>query len=426
MKIRLLLILILVSALASCTTSDSDDGDETTDAGTTRYWTEIDWTTADNGAYASFTYEGLQPSCSNLTGTSPEFKFFSRTGSANNLVIYFQGGGACWHDNNCNTFPTYSTAIQYFENETMLDKISNNNSLAQAAEIGGIFDFTKSDNPFKDWDFVYIPYCTGDLHWGANDSAYASGTIRHRGHVNFQVVLEWLKAHYTTVPDKIFVTGISAGSYGAIFNFPFIKQAFPSSEFFMLGDAGVGVVSDDFKSSGLANWNIQLPTSTRVGDSAFTYFDSKDPTTMELTEFYTAIADYYNTGSETVNFAHYTTAWDNNQTYFYKVTLDITADSSSDWDNYEDVWCEWNEKAENNLQAIEASTDAVNANFEYFLAPGDVHTILMSIYFYTETSDGTALLDWVKSMLGDGNVFDTVSCKNSDSCEKPSTAPACP
>jgi hypothetical protein len=92
----------------------------------------------------------------------------------------------------------------------------------------GIFDQTRKDNPFKDWGYVYIPYCTGDLFWGANDQDYLVGfdpatgpvyqTIKHRGFVNFQAVLNYLENN-TNYPGKIFVTGSSAGSYGATLAF---------------------------------------------------------------------------------------------------------------------------------------------------------------------------------------------------------------
>jgi hypothetical protein len=60
-------------------------------------------------------------------------------------------------------------------------------------EGNGIFDQTREDNPFKDWGFVYIPYCTGDLHMGANDATYGNVPIKHRGFVNFQAVLKYLE-----------------------------------------------------------------------------------------------------------------------------------------------------------------------------------------------------------------------------------------
>jgi hypothetical protein len=40
---------------------------------------------------------------------------------------------------------------------------------------------------------VYIPYCTGDIHMGANDATYGGYEIKHRGFVNFQAVLKYLE-----------------------------------------------------------------------------------------------------------------------------------------------------------------------------------------------------------------------------------------
>ena len=112
----------------------------------------------------------------------------------------------------------------------------------------GIWDFDNDQNPLKDYNAVYIPYCTGDIHWGANDAVYPDTlgvyggipqTIRHRGFVNFQVVLKWIRDNFEN-PEKIFVSGSSAGSYGAIMGFPYIKESFPRSKVYVLGDAGNG------------------------------------------------------------------------------------------------------------------------------------------------------------------------------------------
>ena len=48
-------------------------------------------------------------------------------------------------------------------------------------------------------------------------------------------------------PKKIFVSGSSAGSYGAIMGFPYIKESFPKSKVYVLGDAGNGVTTEAFQ-----------------------------------------------------------------------------------------------------------------------------------------------------------------------------------
>ena len=45
---------------------------------------------------------------------------------------------------------------------------------------------------------VYVPYCTGDLHWGNATVRYQEGvTIEHRGAVNAQAAVDWLQATLT-------------------------------------------------------------------------------------------------------------------------------------------------------------------------------------------------------------------------------------
>lgn len=55
-----------------------------------------------------FEYNGLTPSCAASPGSDSEFSFFVKAGTVNKLVIYFQGGGACWDTMNCLYVSTYS------------------------------------------------------------------------------------------------------------------------------------------------------------------------------------------------------------------------------------------------------------------------------------------------------------------------------
>jgi hypothetical protein len=107
-------------------------------------WAEID--PADE--YPDFTYNGLTPSCAACPNCDPKFVFYVKGGTTNNLVVYFQGGGACWDTMNCLYVPTY------YEDVPPLYMFANTAGM-------GIFDTENPMNPFKDWTFVYIPYCTG-------------------------------------------------------------------------------------------------------------------------------------------------------------------------------------------------------------------------------------------------------------------------
>lgn len=350
--------------------------------GLPREWTEIN--------PAGFEYNGLSPACSCAPGTpDDEFTFFVKGGRKNNLVVFFQGGGACWDYMNCVAAPTYT---QY--QKEVLAMFSND------MEGYGIFDQTRKDNPFKDWGFVYIPYCTGDLFWGANDASYYGVTIKHRGFVNFQAVLEYLKNN-TRYQRNIFITGSSAGSYGATLAFPYIKQAFPWSNVQILGDAGNGVMGGTFSTTGINNWNVQMPSWI---------FPDGYQSTMTMADVYVDIAAEYPWS----RLAQYTTAFDMTQVFFYNVMLNI---------HNPYIWGEITEALIGTwyltMKTYTYQTAAASPNYRYYIAAGTDHTILMSPKFYTEKSAGGQFFsDWVNKMIKTPGVvknpkgWDNLECEN--------------
>src|SRR5210317_1415653 len=88
---------------------------------------------------------GNGPLC--IAGTP--YSVFTRQGNPSKLLVFEQGGGACWQDfYNCNV-------------------------LAEAQEPptarAGIWDFDSKDNPFADHSIVYMPYCDGSVFAGYID-----------------------------------------------------------------------------------------------------------------------------------------------------------------------------------------------------------------------------------------------------------------
>jgi hypothetical protein len=318
----------------------------------------------------------LSPTCIGLPGTNSKFSFFAKGGTVNNLVVFFDGGGGCWESMNTIYYPTCSLEV----NETVDD----------LASAGGIFDTENPANPFKNWSFVAIPYCTGDTHWGSNDhnypdylNWYGGGLVpaHHRGFDNFLVVLKWITEHFRR-PHKIFVTGSSAGSYGAILGFPYIQETYPKSKVSILGDAGNGVVSDDFQNIYLNNWGIQdnLPAWIPGFDRPFAEYD--------LDEMYKIIAGYY----PHRKLAQYTTAWDDNQTFYYNVMLNIH--NPAEWENILPVWCDWQDRM---YELVDSAAEA--PNYRSYIGAGSDHTVMGYNKFYEEDSAGIPFVDWVDAMV---------------------------
>ena len=349
-----------------------------------------EWTMVDPAElYPDFNIDGYTPSCANCPSTvdpdtgemrtyDPKFTFFVKGGSTNKLVVYFQGGGGCWHENNCLYDHTYY--------EEVID------IRAYDTRLVGIFDTKMFLNPFKDWYFVYIPYCTGDVHWGANDAEYKDTkgvyggtpqTIRHRGFVNFQVVLQWIRDNFEN-PEKIFVSGSSAGSYGAIMGFPYIKESFPASRVYVLGDAGNGVTTEAFQEDAIDNWNVQIP-------EWIPGFECGYHPDMTMDFVYKSIAQYYRFSK----IAQFTTAWDWNQTFFYNLMVGDNIEHPETWEtDWPASWDAWNEQM---LDSVYSAAEM--PNYRYYIAAGDYHTIMMTPDFYLERSAGIPFLRWVKAMI---------------------------
>jgi hypothetical protein len=318
----------------------------------------------------------LSPTCIGFPGTNPEFSFFAKGGTVNNLVVFFDGGGGCWESMNAIYYPTCDPEVD----ETVDDLES----------AGGIFDTDNPANPFKNWSFVAIPYCTGDTHWGSNDHPYPDYlnwyggfdiTLHHRGFDNFLVVLKWITENFRG-PHKIFVTGSSAGSYGAILGFPYIQEVYPKSKVSLLGDAGNGVVSEDFQNFYINNWGVQdnLPDWIPGFDRPIAEYD--------LDEMVKLIAGYY----PHRKLAQYTTAWDDNQTFYYNVMLNIH--DPLEWYNILPVWCDWHDRM---YDLVESAAEA--PNYRYYIGAGTEHTVMAYDKFYEEDSAGVPFVDWVGAMV---------------------------
>jgi hypothetical protein len=323
-----------------------------------------------------FTYNGLAPSCSGCpTCTNSDFYFFVKGGPVNNLVIFLEGGGACWDSVNCLYYYTYTQQIP----TTTYDSLVNGH---------GIFDTSNPENPFADWNFVYIPYCTGDVHWGSNDYEYQTGgeprTIRHRGFVNFMAVMSWVTEHFSK-PHSIFVAGSSAGAYGALIGFPYVVEAYPKSKVTLLGDAGNGVITEDFIDVAPEVWGAEanIPSWIPGIPSAPPY-----PLTI-IPGMYKSIGEYY----DHLKISQYTTAYDNNQTFFYNVMLNIH--DPSVWNDIVPVWCDWHEGMLENAALSEQAM-----NYRTYIGAGDIHTILRSDRVYAEDSaGGVRFVDWLDALV---------------------------
>lgn len=137
------------------------------------------------------------------------YSVYTREGDPKKLLVFLQGGGACWLGfYNCNV-------------------LADAQAPPQQGPFPGVFDPTSPQNPFADYSVVYMPYCDGSTFGGdnfVNDPSFPFGQTRyHRGLRNLSAGMDVAKALF---PDakQITVMGHSAGGVGAAAFAPFLAR----------------------------------------------------------------------------------------------------------------------------------------------------------------------------------------------------------
>jgi hypothetical protein len=342
------------------------------------------WTKVVPDTQVAYQGKTLGPICS---GGTP-YWFYARRGTVNKLVVYYQGGGACWDYLTCGAVKTFDQSVTDSDNP--------------ANATNGFADYNNPNNPFKDWNAVFVPYCTGDVHWGDSTVTHAfvgnEVTIQHKGRVNAAVAEKWAREHFVH-PEQVFVTGSSAGSYGAIMNGVYFKEnVYPSTLFTILGDAGNGVIPQDFLVNEISKWNIQANLPAWIPAL------NRPVTELNAADLWSEAALFYPKD----RFANYTTAFDGGnggQTGFYQVMLN--PGNIGVWQSWWQASCAWN----TGMRALSLDTASRAPNYRYYIGTGSRHTMWGNAKVYSDTTGGVPkLVDWVGAMLTGSAAWTNVEC----------------
>jgi hypothetical protein len=177
----------------------------------------------------------------------------NRSTASRRLFVFFQGGGACWDDATCNFIPLASHISENVSAGTVIGEARGNE--------GYLFSRDPDVNPFADATFVYLPYCTGDVHAGDVVQEYRSGAVHHVGHRNVAGVLAALVAGWSDA-DRVWVSGASAGGYGSMVAWYRFREAFPDARVDCLNDSGPPVNLPATRwNEMVGSWAVPEPTS---------------------------------------------------------------------------------------------------------------------------------------------------------------------
>jgi hypothetical protein len=192
-------------------------------------------------------------------------------GTGKDLVVFLQGGGACWDFVTCggaaalvSGTPTASTGpfgpAQF------------------AADI-----YAKYPNAWVHRDkmpptlatasIVFVPYCTGDVHSGDKVTTYPSPipgvpaiTWRHVGHRNLEAFLTRLGPGVKLgATDRLVVAGSSAGGFGSLANYPAVRARWPDAKAYLVDDSGPPLMGDAIPASSRAAWYASWNMGASLG-----------------------------------------------------------------------------------------------------------------------------------------------------------------
>jgi len=292
-----------------------------------------------------------------------KYSFFVRKTTSQKLMIYFEGGGSCYDAKTCRVGGVH------FDDSIDITVDGDNPALKSY----GIFALGDPNNPFRDYNIVFVSYCTGDAHLGTktvqyNDEGYVY-PINHVGFINSQTVLAWTYQNFPK-PERVFEIGCSAGVAGSFFHAPYILQHYTGVPFTLVGDSGGGFLD------GSSKYLLDIGASDVLPNWLPEYQNLLSTEKLPSKRIFSAPA----LAAPQAHFAMVDTQDDGIQIgimrkvgYFGSLARLL----------------------ETNMQAI---TNDAPDNFAYYIAPGDHHCITMAPQYYTTVVDGINLNDWFTSL----------------------------
>ncbi|MBM4363078.1 MAG: hypothetical protein FJ104_10385, partial [Deltaproteobacteria bacterium] len=170
---------------------------------------------------------------------------YTHEGTADGLFFYLEGGGACSSPGFCNFNPASVATSLSGTGETVLGSAAGaigprqQPGVYEGNVLRGVFDLSNAANPFKDWHMVYVPYCTGDVHFGSKENGTIPGVAAPQQFVGYRNMQKFVARVVPTFKDRVsqvVLAGSSAGGFGAALNASLVQDNF--------GEVPVDIVID--------------------------------------------------------------------------------------------------------------------------------------------------------------------------------------
>jgi hypothetical protein len=293
-----------------------------------------------------------------------------RNTASRKVMFFFQGGGACFDAFSCLANP---------------DAVGSGD---KSGPSGGILDRSNAANPVKDWNFVYVPYCTGDVFGGTNPNGNVQdvGPQKFVGFLNTQSFLQRVVPTFADATD-VLVTGVSAGGFGASTSVVLIQRAFPNVRVKLINDSGPPMPSSVLAPCLQKTWRETWGYDNSILKDCGAACPKKDDFTFDYGVYlaktfgnrYSGLIESAQDGTISLFFG----AGSNNCAEPFLVAPAIPGPDFQ--------------------TGILSFREAVKSypTFGSYLPPGTQHTWLQGSSFYDAMVGGTKLIDWVSDIIND-------------------------
>jgi len=180
---------------------------------------------AEDGDTTTYRFEpGAPGEMGPLCMRGDPFRFAVRDTGSDTLVVFLQGGGACWSEF---CFVVTGAPPGIPDVQTV--------------------DATEPLNPLAGYSVLYLPYCDGSFFAGEADvdeDGDGQPDRFHRGLANLGGALRTGLQRFPA-PSRVILIGSSAGGYGTILATLLVRGAWPEASLRVMSDSGVGLARPD-------------------------------------------------------------------------------------------------------------------------------------------------------------------------------------
>jgi hypothetical protein len=210
------------------------------------------------GPDATWTWYDQVPGAKCADGSATGFAINPLSTGNGKVLVFLDGGGFCADKSTC-TPPFKTTTYLSYGASTFATEMTSSGSKSEMVNLAffgsytwnktlgarGIWDRTSAANPFKNYNFVFIPHCTADMFLGdRQDTSSAFPNVRtpsqawFMGFSNFKIFAQAVQSVFPS-PPSIALVGGSAGGFGTLYNYPQLRALYPHTPMTVLDDSGI-------------------------------------------------------------------------------------------------------------------------------------------------------------------------------------------